>query len=1416
MANPDDQRGPPWIATQSPLAFVVVALLALFGIRSPQSPSGASKIEPISSSDAIDGAADTSSKIRQSDSNLPPWKLLFDYFRTSDSESHREDEPKDHVQWVMERLGITQAASALAKSDPKRSEATRMLGLADRVVPRMDCLIVTVADPIDSRFQHVFDASIDAIQRGLGSHGYDLDRFLFLWSEDLKSLAKAKQTSRDAISTLNRSRHVPNAMLFRRNLFAMDNAPSETWGLSGNTNSLLMVLLVGETPTTGVHKEALAKALDFVAACSFHPCHRQDETIGDSANPPVSFRAKILGPEFSGSAPSLRQGIVDWSTRRRMDPWSGSGVFEVDVVSGSATSGSTHSILNHVEHENNEPKVLIRYSSTVLPDSTTNLELLKHLVITRGISPDKIAMLSERGTVYGRAPTYPPGLNSNGTKNNERGHDENHAIVTGNLSIWHKSHGRITAPLSLDGEERHHQFDYARRKANGLLGRLESGKWHEHESLTMTGELSDVSWAHRLAFLAGRRAEFGDFLEDNRIEFADIARIRTLTYPLGLSRIRSEFEKSEAYRSESGRNGQVVAKRNVELKLGNVQHAIDTVPIYSDVTTPAIDITLERLLATIKRDDIRAVGLMGTDVLDKLFLAQHLRAHAPDVVLFTQEYDVFYMHADYARYLDGMVIASSYPFNPRGRGWSPLDPRYRDHVFPTDSAQGVYNATVALLNMQFANAPNHQPVKLLNFEPPFAMSKEGKTSTSQQGPSVWLTMVGETGLAPLDVIPIHDGKHFGAVAYTRRPASPPAPARKDSGQRSEGKPLFVRVPPFLPVFSLLFSVSLGLIVLFSVNGLSDRWRNGGLRRATLRFAPWLVLGDWSWKAGRGRRWRALRWRQYLRQRLWAPRSLRASFTAGLLLCAAAACILIASPRLVAFRFDWSASSRIMRVENSYGQWASLVLLLSLGIVVAATLLGIWRALSFAPAFAAWKGLTLSLGVIVSLIGCVVWLGANDTRAAVFMERAGNLTNGLSPLPPLLALLAALVCWCCCHLRREYFLRVYRLWNPFPIPVSTGHGEENGVASRGRGLGVNCAGVEHRFRELNAWLRGKPRLPQVAGDWVMGLVFTLWIIYVLVFKWTGSAEGWVFDLAYRLLLAVVVAAYFALLVRVRAVAGLFERLLRRLAQHPMVSAFGFVPARLASKVTGQFFAAAPHPGDLEFSVRCLKRLAHSGPKVDLGDCEAQLSKIFGRDRAHYVEALLSANQLQAELTRVSRHQLAGALETYWNQIEVRRLREKEQSGNGQAGQEGESKEADLRAWQEEAEVFVAMQWIGLIRQVFTHLQNLGVFLIAMLLCVLISLQVYPFQPRSGLLTFWFGLMAWTVLSLTIAIVKFNRDEVLSRIGNTVPNQFTFDRSLLAPLLTYVAAPIAGILLVWFPALGRVLFGWLGAIGAWPGV
>lgn len=74
----------------------------------------------------------------------------------------------------------------------------------------------------------------------------------------------------------------------------------------------------------------------------------------------------------------------------------------------------------------------------------------------------------------------------------------------------------------------------------------------------------------------------------------------------------------------------------------------------------------------------------------------------------------------------------------------------------------------------------------------------------------------------------------------------------------------------------------------------------------------------------------------------------------------------------------------------------------------------------------------------------------------------------------------------------------------------------------------------------------------------------------------------------------------------------------------------------------------------------------------------------------------------------------------------------------------------------------------------------------------------------------GLDPSTLVIVVIATVRFNMNEVLSRISKTTPNQFTWDRSLIVPLLAYGAMPIIGILAVQFPPLGRIMFSWVSVL------
>ena len=151
--------------------------------------------------------------------------------------------------------------------------------------------------------------------------------------------------------------------------------------------------------------------------------------------------------------------------------------------------------------------------------------------------------------------------------------------------------------------------------------------------------------------------------------------------------------------------------------------------------------------------------------------------------------------------------------------------------------------------------------------------------------------------------------------------------------------------------------------------------------------------------------------------------------------------------------------------------------------------------------------------------------------------------------------------------------------------------------------------------------------------------------------------------------------------------------------------------------------------------------------------------------------------------------------------------------GAGSQEDESKSEKKKrslTWHEKAEVFVVTQVVYLCRQVFTQIQNMLTFLVLMLFCLLICFDSYPFQPHRLLLSLCFGLIIWKAVFVLIMMFKFNRNEVLSRIGGTSVNRLTFDRSLFLPLVTYVIVPLVGLLLVQFPVLGESLFGWVNTL------
>src|SRR4030095_13109513 len=139
---------------------------------------------------------------------------------------------------------------------------------------------------------------VDAIQRACEEADWEFDRYSLPWRTSKNDSSSAQKTGRGW--------NTPGVLLFRHS----------------RSDRLLVVYLIGETPTAGVHKVALRNALDEVTELS---------AVNSWPYQPVARNARLMGPAFSGSAVSLAFALKSWLDQPEAT------LSKVEVVSGSAT-----------------------------------------------------------------------------------------------------------------------------------------------------------------------------------------------------------------------------------------------------------------------------------------------------------------------------------------------------------------------------------------------------------------------------------------------------------------------------------------------------------------------------------------------------------------------------------------------------------------------------------------------------------------------------------------------------------------------------------------------------------------------------------------------------------------------------------------------------------------------------------------------------------------------------------------------------------------------------------------------------------------------------------------------------------------------------------------------------------------------
>lgn len=492
----------------------------------------------------------------------------------------------------------------------------------------VDSIIAMVPDPIESGLSLKLDNEIDAIQRAAESEGYVLDRYKLPWPTPSERAAKGPAAEIDQSedsgptpddSTLSRTKPIlrsePGIFLFR----------------DGSKHRMLVVLLVGETPTSGVHKPALRRALR--QACELRNVFVSALPPGDCGSncPPLS----VMGPAFSGSQDSLVYAIHDWRSQGSAGDGSTScRDVKIRMISGSATS---------VDQRLFQSSDNIDFKATVIPDRIT-LEKVSQWIQVHGMGSrtgERVAILSESNTGYGAA---------------------------------------FQDLLLNESKERNGSF----------------------KTLLL------------------------------------------LKFPIHISELQQAIQVGAGQPGTSDSLATALGNSNLPLAASSSRERRDIVPIYSTSEINSVELVLDQLLESIKQQQISCVIIAASNIEDAVFLAEEVHNSSPNAMMISLNANLLFLHSEVNPQLQGVFVASAYPLFTANQVWTnPFWGAQLRIQFPSEVAEGEYNATVALLGGDR---------ELLDYGDPF--------DAGARIPPLWITVIGSGGVWPLETFSIKDDQHY--------------------------------------------------------------------------------------------------------------------------------------------------------------------------------------------------------------------------------------------------------------------------------------------------------------------------------------------------------------------------------------------------------------------------------------------------------------------------------------------------------------------------------------------------------------------------------------------------------------------------------------------------------------------------------
>ncbi len=1231
-------------------------------------------------------------------------------------------------------------------------------------IRQIETLIATIPDPKDSNFDYVFDQYLESIQRALETVGYTFDRYDLPW-------IGPREERKDDSKT--RYKEMPGVILFRK------NAPLQNE--INQQSDLLLLFLVGEMPTAGIHKTALYNTLTQINSLPKKTLETSQEI-------------RILGPTFSGSATSLAIALRDWLAHASNTTF--------NLISGSATAINKAAFLQQI---GKPAQVQFHATVTFGPNDLEVFinEYLKKLTENSGKTSLRIAVLREANTGYGQ------GMSP-----------------------------KQTAKDAKATQDHQPQNNSTQQSATSIL---------------------------------------------------------ELTFPLHISKLRAAAEKNKTSSHNAVSPLSSSSNSNVALPMDEHEEPRDVVPMFSELNTAALDLVLSDLLTTINRERIDYLGIVASDVQDRIFLLREARAHCPNLSLFTLSSDILYLHPEASPEFRGMLVVSPYPlFNPNQLWTYPFIGNRQRLQFSLPNSLGTYNATLALLRYERA---------LLEYGSPFNL-----TSINNRKPALWVSVVGRDRLWPIKTLPLQDPQEYVwspqpnaqwqppsyelvRETFAKLPATMAIEESQPQKEYREPAEIIVRLPTMLSgVFSSKTSilVLLGLSVLCCVPSLvliTQLLSN----QATRNLNPWVT---WLQNASVPQNESANRFAVWLGQSRFAPQISRPIYPSRIPVvrwfysdavkrvidslpfasifsdpvlddpnlkfkrrCYQLACCLILQATSFAVNMVYLmpiiATMKLVQMTDGAAKvpaWEIFWLVikgafqqyrvapgLALCVFIINLLATTWLTLSLldwlrgnlfeqlqkiswaskllkktdSKALPLWQT-ALSIAVLIILKWRVlpatvlgtfftVSYGANlwgvQTASYASIEkrpaeqdiflflRATDLTGGLSPLLPLLFVgLAAFLAFFSALRRLQLFERICSdpQANRFPtLPFL--NFEHNQSAS--------FKGLRKLELELKSLLRCS--FLKLNGSIPLILIILGMSFYLFRVRLNPTVEGKIFDTTFCVIFSLTTLVLAYAFWRFFWIWHTLRKMLHRLSWHPLFTDGASEICKKLPKID----LTSPMPAycSMSFSVEQAHKLTSpTAPELNALANSADtilLSAHGAQSLSDWRTSLLYRVGTQKILADMSAH-IAEKIEPYW------------QSKSAPPALEHE--------WQTEAKIFLASRVSSFLHYIFQQLQNLVGLVTAGLLLMLLAISSYPFQPRELLILFSWAIVLIVVGTTLFIFVQMSRDNVLSLLSGTEPGQLTLSRDFVFRVLLHGVIPIMALLGAQFPNTIRQLFGWIGAL------